>query len=138
MAELASYWRLGPAVTACLAASRILFLDATRDRYLALPAEQTGAFSAWLDAPENGLADACRSSLSALAVGTDVIPRPERHQIELPAPFDARLLAPCRPDPGDIMAIGREVFRAWRDVRRLPLAAIVERRRHELAWRSPA
>lgn len=133
MADLATYWRLGPAVTACRAADRILFLDAARDHYLALPADLTEPFAAWLETPGTGLADPCRSALAELAPGTKETVTPRRCQIGMPRPRDARVLAPRQPGMSDIAAVGREVFRAWRHVRTRPLAAIAEHRPQEPA-----
>lgn len=45
-------WTLAPHVTFCVGSGRIVFLDVARDRYFALPLEQSRAFIQWLSAPD--------------------------------------------------------------------------------------
>lgn len=60
------YWRLNPALHACIASGRVILLDVERDRYSAVPAQVAGKIIAWL---KSGDGSAAPHGLIALLQG---------------------------------------------------------------------
>ena len=130
MTDLATYWRLSPAVTACLAANRVVFLDLPRDRYRALPGELTAEFVSWLRAPLADLPQACRLALAdlGLTAAAAAIETPQPYTLDRPHPLDAKPLAASRVSIAQVAEIARAVVSAWREVRTGPLVTVLARR----------
>lgn len=119
------YWRLSAAVTACVAADRILFLDVAKDRYFALPPSLSESFLTWLEAPQTELPESCAAALAGF--GTAGL-RPSRCTVPSPLPLDSKALARHSVSARDLVSVGRCVVSAYREVRSQPLAAVLARR----------
>lgn len=131
-ARTAVYWRLGGELTACIAADQVLLLDLRSNRYFGLPDSCNRDFAAWLHAGGRAkLPEGCAAMLSRLA-GPDLARlrerRPEPCLVTRPQAVDSDLLRPSGVRPGRLLAAGIAVASAWRDVRSLPLSAILAKR----------
>ena len=124
-------WRLDPQLSACIASGRIILLDETRDRYLAVPAGSSQPVLDWLNAADGSPAPRALWSLLGDKDRKDLSNR-DKVPVEPPEPGPVAAAA-ATPSFKSVVSVASAVASTRLALRTRRLGAILKRRRQARA-----